>query len=131
MMTKKYFFPIAATFTMPWSWQKYVFISALRVLRHDHVKNIYFFISVLLFRNHEKIYIFKKNFSLLLLRAHQSFYKIRACYSNFTVRNFSGVLHALLPKNHASRKVLSLKNSHLLRKMFHAKWKGVKNHFEK
>ena len=30
----------------------------------------------------------------------QCFYKIRTCHSNFTVRNFSGVLHALLPNIH-------------------------------
>ena len=27
----------------------------------------------------------------------QCFYKVRACYRNFTVRNFNGVLHDLLP----------------------------------
>ena len=31
-------FPIATTFTMPWPWQKHVFISALRVLHLDHDK---------------------------------------------------------------------------------------------
>ena len=29
----------------------------------------------------------------------QYFYKIRTCHSNFTVRNFSGVLYALLAEN--------------------------------
>ena len=114
MIMTKICFHFSTTCTTSWSCQKYIYI----------------FISVLgsLFRKHEKIHIFKKTFFLLLLRAHQNFYKIRTCCSNFTVRNFSGVLHALLPKNHASREVLSLKNS---QKMLHPNFKVVKKHFQK
>ena len=42
---KKIFFPTATTFITSWSWPKYVFISALRVLCLDH--DIFFFIPVL------------------------------------------------------------------------------------
>ena len=40
---KKIFFPTATTFITSWSWPKYVFISALRVLCLDH--DIFFFHS--------------------------------------------------------------------------------------
>ena len=38
----------------------------------------------------------------------QCFYKIRTCHSNFTVSNFSGVLHALLTKNAVAPKHLKM-----------------------
>ena len=34
---------MSAKFATPWSWQKYVFISALRVLHDDYILKIYFF----------------------------------------------------------------------------------------
>ena len=37
-LCQKNIFPITTTFTTPWSWQKYVFISALCVLHLDHDK---------------------------------------------------------------------------------------------
>ena len=87
--------PIANTFITPWLWQKIcIFISTLHSLPDKFSVSIRFVNASVISLSRISV----ESFMLFFTLDVQRFYKIRTCYSNFTVRNFSGVLHALLPK---------------------------------
>ena len=103
---------ISTTSTTPWLWKNmfyfsfqqyghyvlittentFIFILTIRSLRNKFSGSIRF-VQYTVFNSQEfhwslKCYFFPQEV--------QCFYKIRTCHSNFTDRNFSGVLHALL-----------------------------------
>ena len=105
-------------FIAPWSWEKvYIFISALRTLHRDMTKDMYFHLSISMSTTpwlQKKIFLFLfqhcvryslitiENTFIFILRLSSlrdkfsvSIRFLHTSESDFTIRRFSGVFHAI------------------------------------
>ena len=102
IMRIKYYLAIATTFTTPWSCQEinlfsfqyylHYTIVIRKILQYCFPEEVKFSVSKRFV--HDTVVLM--SFFYFFLQEVQCFKKIRTWYTSFIVRNFSGVLHALL-----------------------------------